>query len=192
MTTPTHMPSGRYKGKKISEVPSDYLDWALKNLNDDHLLCAIEREYEIREETHSHFYMAKKRIKISSAKAKGRGLQQWVCKKISELTGYEYGSSGDDKPIESRPMGQMGCDVRMESQVKKLFPYSVECKRCENWSIPAWIKQAKENQAQNTDWLLIIKKSHEDPIAIIDANLFFEIQGALLFWKNKAKIKETP
>ena len=136
--------------------------------------------------------MARKRIKISSAKAKGRGLQQWACKKISELTGYEYGSSGDDKPIESRPMGQMGCDVRMESQVKKLFPYSVECKRCENWSIPAWIKQAKENQMQNTDWLLIIKKSHEDPIAIIDANLFFEIQGALLFWKNKAKIKGTP
>ena len=56
MTTPTHMPFGRYKGKKISEVPSDYLDWALKNLNDDHLLCAIEQEYEIREETYSHFY----------------------------------------------------------------------------------------------------------------------------------------
>lgn len=117
----------------------------------------------------------KGRIKVSSAKAKGRGLQQWVCKQISALTGYEWGSSGDDKPIESRPMGQSGCDVRLESQVRKVFPFSVECKRQESWSVHAWIKQAKENEVPGTNWLLVAKRNNEDPVIMMDANSFFEI-----------------
>lgn len=117
----------------------------------------------------------KKRIRPQSAKAKGRRLQQWACKKISELTGYEWGSSGDDKPIESRPMGQSGTDVRMESHVRKLFPYSVECKFQESWSIPAWIEQAKANEAEGTDWLLIVKRSQKRPVVIMDATKFFEL-----------------
>ena len=117
----------------------------------------------------------KKRISPQSAKAKGRRLQQYACNKISELTGYEWGSSGDDKPIESRPMGQSGTDVRMESQVRKLFPYSVECKFQESWSVPAWIEQAKANKTEGTDWLLIIKRSQKSPVVVIDAGKFFEI-----------------
>lgn len=114
----------------------------------------------------------KKRISVSSAKAKGRNLQQWVCQKISNLTGYEWGA---DLPISSRPMGQAGTDVRLESQVKVLFPYSVECKFQESWSIPAWIKQAQKNQEKGTDWLLFCKRSREKPIVVMDANVFFEL-----------------
>ena len=117
----------------------------------------------------------KKRISTQSAKAKGRRLQQYACEKISELTGYEWGSSGDDKPIESRPMGQSGTDVRMESHVRKLFPYSVECKFQESWSVPAWIEQARTNQTEGTDWLLIMKHSQKSPVVVIDAEKFFEI-----------------
>lgn len=119
--------------------------------------------------------MPKKKITPQSAKGKGRRLQQWVCKKISELTGYEWGSSGTDCPIESRPMGQSGADVRMESQVRKLFPFSVECKYQETWHIPAWIRQAKENKNKNDDWLLVVRKNRHDPIIIMDAKRFFEI-----------------
>jgi len=117
----------------------------------------------------------KKRISPQSAKSKGRRLQQWVCKKVSELTGYEWGSSGDDKPIESRPMGQSGTDVRMESQVRELFPFSVECKFQETWSIPAWIEQAKINQVKGTDWLLVVKRSRKPPVVVIEASKFFKI-----------------
>jgi len=117
----------------------------------------------------------KKRISVQSAKDKGRRLQQWACKKISELTGYEWGSSGDDKPIESRPMGQKGVDVRLESQVRQHFPFSTECKWQESWSIPAWIKQAKQNQGEGTDWLLICKRSHEQPIVVMDGDAFFKL-----------------
>lgn len=115
----------------------------------------------------------KKRISVQSAKSKGRRLQQWVCQRISDLTGFEWGSSGDDKPIESRPMGQSGCDVRMESHVQKLFPFSVECKWQESWSVMAWIEQAKKNQKDKTDWLLVIKRKHNDPVVVMDAENFF-------------------
>lgn len=119
--------------------------------------------------------MTKKKISIQSAKAKGRELQKWVCQKISELTGEEWGSSGDDKPIESRPMGQSGTDIRMESHVREMFPYSVECKRQENWAIPAWVKQAKENEMEGTDWLLVCRRSRMEPIVVMDAEAFFEL-----------------
>ncbi len=116
-----------------------------------------------------------KKIKPQSAKNKGRKLQKWVAEKISQLTGYEWGSSGDDKPIESRPMGQSGVDVRMESQVKKEFPFSVECKSVEKLALPSWIKQAKDNQEEGTDWLIIFKRSRENPVAVMDAERFFEL-----------------
>lgn len=114
----------------------------------------------------------KKKITPQSAKAKGRVLQQWTCEQISKLTGYEW---GQDKPIESRPMGQSGLDVRMESQVRAAFPFSVECKWQESWSVPAWIKQAKQNQVEGTDWLLVIKRSRENPVVVLDAELFFRL-----------------
>ncbi len=114
----------------------------------------------------------KKRITVASAKDKGRRLQKWVCEKISDLTGYEW---GHDCPIESRAMGQNGVDVRMEKKVLELFPYSVECKAQEKWSIPAWIEQAQSNIIQDTEWLLFVRRSRSRPIVILDAEVFFDI-----------------
>jgi hypothetical protein len=120
----------------------------------------------------------KPRIKVSSAKGKGRAFQKWVCSKISELTGFPWGTAGSDAPIESRSMGACGCDVRLERAVRKVFPFSVECKRQESWSVHDWITQAKENEMTNTDWLLFCRRSHCDPIVIMDANRFFDLLKA--------------
>lgn len=114
----------------------------------------------------------KNRISTSSAKAKGRAFQQWVCSKISEVTGYEHGK---DCPIESRPMGQSGVDVRLESGVLACFPFSVECKRQESWSVHSWIEQAKQNIIPGTDWLLFCKSSRKDAVVIMDADAFFRL-----------------
>lgn len=111
-------------------------------------------------------------MRPQSIKAKGRFLQKWVCEKIAELTGFEWGK---DKPIESRPMGQSGCDVRLESRVLDVFPFSVECKFQERWSVPKWIEQAKANEAEGTHWLLICKQSRKPPVVILEADAFFEI-----------------
>lgn len=118
----------------------------------------------------------KKRIKTSSAKAKGRNLQKQICEMISKLTGFSWSSNGkEDCPISSRPMGQSGTDIRLESQVKKVFPFSIECKWQENWSIPSWIDQAKENQEKGTEWLLFCRRSRHPTIVVLDAEVFFKL-----------------
>ena len=105
-------------------------------------------------------------------KAKGRRLQQWVARQIARVTGFECGK---DKPICSREMGQSGVDIRMESQVWKVFPYSVECKNCEKWDVHGWIKQARENQMPGTDWIVIAKRNNRRPVLFMDAETWFDL-----------------
>ena len=128
----------------------------------------------------------KKRIQVSSAKNKGRALQQWVCGKIATLTGKD---TGKDCPIESRPMGQCGCDVRMEQAILRLFPFSVECKAQETWSVLAWVEQAKKNLLPKTSWILFARKSRMNPhaLAVLDADVFFKIIS-LISEKDREKI----
>ena len=112
------------------------------------------------------------RIKPSSAKAKGRTLQQWVCRRVSDLINLPW---GQDQPIESRPMGQAGVDVRLDREALVLFPWSVECKWQESWAVPAWIEQARKNLIKGTNWLLVIKRSRKKPVVVLEATVFFDI-----------------
>ena len=114
----------------------------------------------------------KKRISTASAKQKGRELQKWVAAKISEVTGLPHGKDTD---IESRPMGQSGTDIRLSKEAIRLFNFSVECKRQETWAVPAWIEQAKKNCLPDTDWLLVLRRSHSEPVVVMDAGRFFEL-----------------
>jgi hypothetical protein len=119
-------------------------------------------------------------IKPSSAKAKGRSLQQWTCQKISDLTGLPWGK---DELIASREMGQSGVDVRLIGEAKEKFPYSVECKYQESWALSAWIEQAKANQMDGTDWLLVLRKNRMKPVVVMDAEAFFRLlQSQLHRW----------
>ena len=119
----------------------------------------------------------KRKISVQAGKAKGRRLQQWAAKWISVITNIPWGK---DELIASREMGQSGVDVRLIGEARKLFPFSVECKNCEKWSIHDWIKQAQDNQMPKTEWLLIAKRNHTDPVAIMDADKFMAIIGNLL------------
>ena len=114
----------------------------------------------------------KKRITVSSAKAKGRRLQQLVAEKISKLTGIPFGK---DELIESREMGQSGVDIKLIGEAREKFPYSVECKAQETWSVHSWIEQAKTNVMPGTEWLLVCKKSGKQPVAVIDLETFFRL-----------------
>lgn len=111
-------------------------------------------------------------ISVKSRKAKGRRFQQWICKKISDTIHIDWGK---DKDIESREMGQSGTDVKLYGDAAYMFPFSIESKNAERWSIPTWIKQAKANRKKNTNWLLFCKSNHVDPIVIIDAEEFFKL-----------------
>lgn len=115
----------------------------------------------------------KKPISIASRKGKSRILQYWACEQISQLTDIPWDQDDDDSLIRSRSMGQKGVDVILRREALKLFPMSVECKRQESWSVPAWIEQTQKNQAEGTDWLLIAKRSQKRPVVIMDAEVFF-------------------
>lgn len=119
----------------------------------------------------------KKRISVQSAKAKGRRLQQWTAQKIADLTGCKYGK---DEDIDSRPMGQAGTDVILRGEAKQLFPFAIENKACESWSVHSWINQAKANVGDFKTWLLIAKRSREKAVVIMDAEEFFKLYSNIL------------
>lgn len=111
-------------------------------------------------------------MKTSSAKSKGRTLQKWVGEKISEITGLPFGK---DELISSRGMGQSGTDVILIGDALKKFPFSIECKNQEKWSVHTWIKQATSNLKCGTEWLLVVKRNRNNPVVMLDAEVFFEI-----------------
>lgn len=116
-------------------------------------------------------------ISVSSRKSKSRRLQNYTAQKISDLLDIPWGK---DESIAAREMGQAGTDVRLVGDVQQKFPFSIECKYQETWSIPSWIKQAKENQKDDTDWLLVCKKNRKKPVVIIDAEVFFALYRRIL------------
>lgn len=120
---------------------------------------------------------------VASRKAKSRRLQNWTAEQIAELLECEWGR---DCSVAPREMGQSGTDIRLVGEVQKEFPYSVECKNQETWAVPAWIRQAKENQKENTDWLLVCKRNHEKPVIIMDAEAFFRLLKESKYGKEKS------
>ena len=105
-------------------------------------------------------------------KEKAKRCQRYVAQKVAELTGLECGK---DCPVESRQMGETGPDVRLDAEARKRFPFTVECKNTENWSLPAAIKQAQANMYPGTDWLVVLMKNRTKPVVVLDADRFFEL-----------------
>jgi Asp/Glu/hydantoin racemase len=76
-------------------------------------------------------------------------------------------------------MGQAGVDIRLVGDALKKFPWSVECKNKECWAVHQWILQAKHQKKDGTDWLVIAKKNFQDPVVILDADVFFKLLGRI-------------
>ena len=118
---------------------------------------------------------AGKRIAISSAKGKGRSLQQKICRDISEVIHIPYDQQDDECLIHSREMGQAGVDVILRGEAKRLFPFSVECKSAEQLGLLVIRNQAETNKADGTDWMIVYKcKALNGPVVIMDWNRFIE------------------
>lgn len=110
--------------------------------------------------------------KIASRKAKARRLQNYICQKFSDITGIPWGK---DKDIEGREMGQSGPDVKLYGMAAEMLPFSVEAKAQERWSVPEWIRQAKENQKDGTNWILVCKRNRKKPVVVMDFDVFCDI-----------------
>jgi hypothetical protein len=109
-------------------------------------------------------------VKTSSAKAKGRKLQQWVVEKLVAILAF------DPEDLESRPMGSSGEDVIMGVQSRKQFPYSIECKNQEAVNVWKAMEQCQTN-CKNYEPLVIIKRNNSKPLALVDAEYFIALHG---------------
>lgn len=119
------------------------------------------------------FKHTQKKITTASAKAKGRNLQQWVCRKISDLIDIPYDQGDDQCDIHSREMGQAGVDIILRGEARKRFPFSVECKASESLNLKDTVDQVKANMYHGTDWIIVHnKKAIKETLVILSWDAF--------------------
>ena len=105
-------------------------------------------------------------MKTSSAKAKGRALQNYVRDKLRTLWVKAFGLEDDD--ITSRQMGGSGTDIVLTPRAKHFIPYDIECKAHESLNVwKAW-EQAKQNTASGRKTLLVIKRNRSSVLAVVE------------------------
>ena len=107
-------------------------------------------------------------MKTSSAKAKGRKLQQWFANVLVETLGL------DSEDLESRPMGSQGEDIILGRQSRDVFPFSIECKNQEALNIWSSLEQAETNSG-DYDPVLIFKRNRTKTYAVINIDKFIEL-----------------
>ena len=107
-------------------------------------------------------------MKPSSAKAKGRALQDWTRKKLME----ELDIHEDD--IKTAVMGESGEDIKMARAAREKFPFSIECKNVESLNVWKAYEQAKENCGKYEP-LVVMKKNRKKPLVVLDAEVFIDL-----------------
>jgi hypothetical protein len=110
-------------------------------------------------------------MKPASAKAKGRALQNWI---VEQLQKTFYTLDPDD--IKPAIMGESGADIKLSPAARKEIPYKFEAKNQERVNVWAAYEQAQGHKGSGTA-VVIIKKNHHSPLAIIDAKYFFNLMG---------------
>ncbi len=108
-------------------------------------------------------------MKTSSAKQKGRKLQQHVRDAILEAFPR---LEPDD--VKSTSMGASGEDIQLSPAARRWFPFSVECKARESIATYAWFEQAKTNAGGHHP-LLVIKQNRSKPLVVLDFDTFMEL-----------------
>ena len=117
-------------------------------------------------------------MKVKSAKAKGRNLQNLVRDKLrsifvdlwTKMPRLEY----DD--IKSQTMGMGGEDIVLSPVAKKLIPYSFECKNTERLNLWKSLEQADSNSEDRMP-ILVIKRNRSKVYAVIEFDNFLNMIG---------------
>ena len=108
-------------------------------------------------------------MKTSSAKAKGRRLQQ----KVRDLLLETFTELQPDD-IRSTSMGVSGEDLQLSPAARKLIPFAIECKNQEKLNVWDSLKQAEENSG-DYDPVLIFKRNRSKTYAVINIEKFIEL-----------------
>ena len=103
-----------------------------------------------------------------SVKAKGRVLQNLVRDRLRCL----YPKLTKD--IQSQTMGMKGMDIVLTPMAQKKIPYAFECKNVERFDLWKTWDQAEDN-AEDLDPVVVVKKNKKKPKVVIDLELFFKL-----------------
>lgn len=120
-------------------------------------------------------------MKTSSAKQKGRLLQQLVQKKL--LESFEQFTVND---IKSTSMGCQGADVQLSQAALDLLKIQVECK---NRAAIAIYKDYEQAQTHGkSEPVLIIKQNRSKPLAVIDLDYFIQLLKRSVLNENRKEL----
>lgn len=112
----------------------------------------------------------------SSRKSKARNLQKEIAQKIGDTIGLPHVVGYDEEClIQPARMGQGGVDIKINPAIRELFPYAIECKNTETWSVPSAVRQARKYVCKGyTDWIVFLrKKEFKKTMAVIEADTLF-------------------
>lgn len=112
-------------------------------------------------------------MKPSSAKAKGRRLQNQVAKDIRALPDI---LDGDVKPA---IMGESGRDIQLSPRAELLFSFAIECKNQERLNIWKALKQAGEN-AEGLTPLVVFTRNGHGLVAALPWDRLLEMQRRIM------------
>ena len=101
-------------------------------------------------------------MRVSSAKSKGRRLQQQVAEDI--LSTFPELSGND---VRSVSMGTNGEDIIMSPLAESLFPYSIECKNVERLNVWGAVTQASGNCGSSKTPMVVFTKNRSKVYAVI-------------------------
>lgn len=104
-------------------------------------------------------------MKTSSAKAKGRRLQQQVRDAFLSKTWYvPHPVKLREGDVKSAIMGESGRDIHLSPAAEDVIPFDIECKNTETASPWAWMKQAKENTKPGRMPLVAFTRNREGDV----------------------------
>jgi hypothetical protein len=124
------------------------------------------------------------RIQSASAKQKGKGLQHFVCEKLSALLGIPW-SQDDDAEISSRPMGQHGVDVILRGRARELVPFAFECKAVKALRFADAVEQADGNAFGDQIGAVVYRAPSKQPVVILSWNSFEKVLGRYISPRSK-------
>lgn len=107
-------------------------------------------------------------MKTSSAKSKGRALQNLVVKDLRKAYSLdEQVDSLYEGHIQAQLMGASGTDVRLSPTAMEIIPFDIECKNQEKWSVHSWWKQTTANTKDGRVPLLVMKRNRSEPLVLL-------------------------
>lgn len=113
-------------------------------------------------------------MKTSSAKAKGRRLQQETAQRIQEHIESQTGLKLEEGDVSCTIMGESGVDIKLSPLARKHFPYDVECKNVEKLNIWSALAQAEANTKEGRKPMLVFKRNRSSVYVVVRADDFFQ------------------